>query len=172
MEKSHSGCPRTAWCVVNVFHKNGMSPLIITNSTICYSILRCYLPALYIKWRYMYSVISVKLYWLLGNTKKWTIDLFVAFEVRFLHSWAERNTTKHTSIFVCFFWFGIQQLSCREQPERAQVEAQYWGNPKVARLEGTPAILFWGRHSHTQIYIQTRNRTQQTWTQQTFVIAI
>jgi len=26
------------------------------------------------------------------------------------------------------------------QPERAQVEEQYWGNPKVARLEGTPAI--------------------------------
>jgi hypothetical protein len=39
---------------------------------------------------------------------------------------------------------------------------QYWGNPKVARLEGTPAILFWSRHSHTQIYKQTRNTTQHT----------
>jgi len=53
-------------------------------------------------------------------------------------------------------------LSCWVQPKRTQVEAQYWGNPKVARLEGTPAILIWSRHSHTQIYKQTRNRTQHT----------
>ena len=39
MEKSHSGCPRTAWCVVNMFHKNGMSPLIRTNGTIFYKFL-------------------------------------------------------------------------------------------------------------------------------------
>ena len=26
------------------------------------------------------------------------------------------------------------------QPKRAQVEAQYWGNPEVARLEDTPAM--------------------------------
>jgi len=71
MEKSHSGCPRTAWCVVNMFHKNGMSPLIITNGTtwICYSILYRNSPALYIRLKYMYSVISVKLDWLPGNTK-------------------------------------------------------------------------------------------------------
>jgi len=35
MEKSHSGCPRTAWCIVHMSHKNGMSPLILTNGTIC-----------------------------------------------------------------------------------------------------------------------------------------
>jgi len=56
---------------------------------------------------------------------------------------------------VGFFFFGLEstQLACRVQPEQAQVEAQYWGNPKVAWLEGNPAILFWSRHSynsHTQ----------------------
>jgi len=45
--------------------------------------------------------------------------------------------------FFCFF-FGLvsTQLACRVQPERIQMEAQYWGNPKVAQLQGTPAILF------------------------------
>jgi len=45
-----------------------------------------------------------------------------------------------TVYFVC----GLEstQLACRVQPKRTQVEAQYWGNPEVARLEGTPAILF------------------------------
>ena len=42
--KNH--CPRmekswTVWCVVNMFHKNGMRSLIIANSTTCYSILYC-----------------------------------------------------------------------------------------------------------------------------------
>jgi len=39
-----------------------------------------------------------------------------------------------------FFCFVLEsaQLACRVQPERAQVEAQYWGNVKVARLEGNP----------------------------------
>jgi len=42
------------------------------------------------------------------------------------------------------FFFGLEstQLACRVQKKRAQVEAQYWGEPEVARLEGTPAILF------------------------------
>jgi len=57
------------------------------------------------------------------------------------------------------FGFESTQLACRVQPKRAQVEAQYWGNPEVARLEGTPAMLFGSRHSHTQIHKQTRNRT-------------
>ena len=65
---------RTAWCVVNVFYKNGMKPLIIANGTICYSILYCNSPRLYIRTKYMYSVISVKLVWLPCNTIKWTID--------------------------------------------------------------------------------------------------
>ena len=39
MEKSHYCWPRTVWCVVNMFDKNGMSPLIIANGTKCYSIL-------------------------------------------------------------------------------------------------------------------------------------
>jgi len=68
--------------------------------------------------------------------------------------------TEHQTHFC--FCFESTQLACWVQSQRAQVEAQYWGNPKVARLEGTPAILFWSRHSYTQIYIQTRNRTQQT----------
>ena len=46
------------------------------------------------------------------------------------------------TFFLFFFGLESTQLACRVQPERAQVEAQYWGNPKVARLEGTPAISF------------------------------
>ena len=74
MEKSHSCWPRTVWCVVNMFRKNGMRPLIITNGTICYSILYFNSPALYIRLKCTYSVISVKLDWLPGNNKKCTID--------------------------------------------------------------------------------------------------
>ena len=33
------------------------------------------------------------------------------------------------------------QLAFRVQLKYTQVEAQYWGNPKVARPEGTPARL-------------------------------
>jgi len=89
MEKSHCCWPRTAWCVVNMFHKNGMRPLIITNGTVCYSTLYCNSPTLYNRLKYVYSVISVKLDWLPGSSKKWTIDLFVAFGVRFFHFWAD-----------------------------------------------------------------------------------
>jgi len=88
MEKSHSCWPRTIWCVVNMFHRNEMRPLIIANGTKCYSILYCNSPWLYIRLKYTYSVTSVKLDWLPGNSKKWTIDLFVAFGVRLVHSWA------------------------------------------------------------------------------------
>jgi len=63
-----------AWCVVNMFHENGMRPLIIANGTICCSILYCNSPRLYIRLKYLYPVISVKLDWLPGNSKKWTID--------------------------------------------------------------------------------------------------
>jgi len=107
MEKSHSCWPRTAWCVVNMFHKNGMRPLIITNGTICYSTLYCNSPWLYNRQKYVYSVISVKLDWLPGNSKKWTIDMFVAFGVRFFHSWADRNfvSFKHKRLV---FWNLVQ----------------------------------------------------------------
>jgi len=74
MEKLHSSWPRTVWCVVNVFHKNGLRPLIMSNSTICYSILYRNSPELYVRLTYTYSVISLKLDWLPGNSKKWTID--------------------------------------------------------------------------------------------------
>ena len=39
IERSHSGCPRTARCVVNMFHKNGMSSMTKNNGTIFYSVL-------------------------------------------------------------------------------------------------------------------------------------
>ena len=74
IEQSHSCWPRTVWCVVNMFHKNGMRPLIIASSTNFYSIWYCNSPRLYIRLKYTYSVISVKLDWLPGNSKKWTID--------------------------------------------------------------------------------------------------
>ena len=71
-----------------MFHKNGMRPLIIANGTKCYSILYCSSPWLYIRLKHTYSVICVKLDSLPGNSKKWTIDLFVAFGVWLVHSWA------------------------------------------------------------------------------------
>ena len=51
-----------------------MRPSIISNGTIFYSLLYCNSLRLYIRLKYMYSVISVKLDWLPGNSKKWTID--------------------------------------------------------------------------------------------------
>ena len=52
------------------------------------------------------------------------------------------KTDQGEELSFCFFVFGLEstQLARRVQLERAQVEAQYWGNLKVARLEGTPAI--------------------------------
>ena len=64
--------------------------------------------------------------------------------------------TAATSAVCLFFYFGVvsTQLVFRVQPTRTQVEAQYWGNSKVAQLQGTPARLIWRRHSHTQTYKQ------------------
>jgi len=98
MEKSHSGCSRTAWCVVNMFHKNGTSSLTRTNGPIFYSILCGNLRELYLRLRYMYSVISVIsviVDSLPGNTKNRGIDPFVAFGVRFFHSWADTVCVTH-----------------------------------------------------------------------------
>ena len=80
-----------------MFHRNGMSPLIIANGTKRYSILDCNSPWIYIRLKDTYSVISVQLDWLPGNSKKWTIDLFVAFGVRLVHSWADM-------FFICVAW--------------------------------------------------------------------
>jgi len=93
MEKSHSCWPRTVWCEVNMFYKNGMRPLMIPNGTKCYSILYCNSQWLYIRLKYMYSVISVIVDSLPGNTKKQGIDKFVAFGVRLVHSWAVLGCT-------------------------------------------------------------------------------
>ena len=38
--------------------------------------------------------------------------------------------------FLVFFGLESTQLACRVQPERAQVEAKYWRNLKIAQLEG------------------------------------
>jgi len=95
--KSHSGSPRTAWSVVNMFPKNGMGLLIRTNGTIFYSILNCNLRALHSRLKYVYSVISVIVDWLPGNTKNWAIDKFVAIGVRFFHSW--------TVVWVTDMWY-------------------------------------------------------------------
>ena len=49
-----------------------------------------------------------------------------------------------STFYPTLFFFGLEftQIACRVQQERAQVEAQDWGNSKVARLEDTPTILF------------------------------
>jgi len=85
MKKSHSGCPRTAWCVVNMCHKNGMSGSIRTHGTIFNSILYCNFQDLHSRLKCMYSVISVIVDSLPGNTKNRGIDPFVAVGVQFLH---------------------------------------------------------------------------------------
>jgi len=59
MEKSHSGCSWTAWCVVNMLHKNGMSPIIRTNGMIFCSILYLNFRSVYSRLKYMRSVILV-----------------------------------------------------------------------------------------------------------------
>ena len=71
MGKSHSCWPRTVWCVVNMFYKNGMRPLMIANGTKCYSIQYWNSPWPYIRLKYKCSVISVKLHSLPGNSEKW-----------------------------------------------------------------------------------------------------
>jgi len=67
MEKLHSSWLPTVWWVENMFEFFW----IMSNNTICYSILYCNSP---IGLKYTYSVISEKLDWLPGNSKKWTID--------------------------------------------------------------------------------------------------
>ena len=64
--------------------------------------------------KYTYSVISVKLDSLPGNSKKWGIDLFVAFAVRLVHSWARQlvyalpssstfvHIYRHIHMYICF----------------------------------------------------------------------
>ena len=49
---------------------------------------------------------------------------------------------RNDKLYFLFFDLVSTQLAFRVQPRRTQAEAQYWGNPKVARLEGTPTILF------------------------------
>ena len=58
-----------------------------------YSILYCNSQSLYIRLKFTYSVISVIVDSLPGNTKKQSIDKFVAFGVRFVHSWAAPLST-------------------------------------------------------------------------------
>jgi len=110
MEKSHSFGPRTVWFVVNMFHKHGMRPLIIANGTKCYSILYCNSPWLYIRLKYTYSVISVKVDSLPGNSTKWGIDLFVAFAVRLVHSWADVIMSLW-DIYHCETYFIVKYVS-------------------------------------------------------------
>ena len=83
-------------CAEKMFHKNGMRPLIIANGTKCYSILYCNSQSLHIRLKYTYSVISVIVDSLPGNTKKQGIDKFVVFGVRLVHSWAD---DMHTETF-------------------------------------------------------------------------
>jgi len=111
MEKSHSCWPRTVWRVVNMFHKNGMRPLIIANGIKCYSILYCNSKSLNIRLKYTYSVISVIVDSLPGNTKKQGIDKFVAFGVRLVHSWAVSLVTIVMSLFWRLIFF-VGQFIC------------------------------------------------------------
>jgi len=53
----------------------------------------------------------------------------------------KQNFSKYADIQKKNWVWYPHRLSCRVQPKRTQVEAQHWGNPKVARLEGTPALL-------------------------------
>jgi len=53
-------------------------------------------------------------------------------------SWVQAKQPARAIFY--FFWCGIHKLAYRVQPTRTQVLTQYWANPKVAQLEGTPAI--------------------------------
>ena len=82
-----------------MFQKKGMRerererererPLIFPNRTKRYSILYCNSQSLHNRLKSMYSVISVIVDSLPGNTKKQGTDKFVAFAVRLVHSWAD-----------------------------------------------------------------------------------
>ena len=63
----------------------------IDNHAKCYSILYCNSPWLYFRLKYTYLVISVKLDSLPGISTELRIDLFVAFGVLLVHSWARKS---------------------------------------------------------------------------------
>ena len=164
MEKSHSGCSRTVWCVVNIFHKNGMSPLIITNGTICYSILYSNSTQLYIRPIYMYSVISVIVDWLPGNTKKWTMDKFVAFGVRFFHSWADvsewvsRITHMNESCHTYFAYRSMDESYHIYEPVMSHIHHIYQYG-LVASHMGTSHVT---HTSHTGVWISHITHMNET----------
>ena len=137
----------------------GMRPLIIANGTKCYSILYCNSPWLYIRLKYTYSesAISVKLDSLPAKTKKQGIDLFVAFGVRLVHSWADKNTNNPANEkFVAFGWsfifFGqfvalIRFKICERRNVRwdasARVSSLSWQRCSLGRAEKWgPITLF------------------------------
>jgi len=68
---------------------------------------------------------------------------------------------------IFFVWFGIHTASVTSTAETHTGGGAVLGKPEGSPARRTPAIFFWSRHSHTQIYKQMRNRTQHT-----FVVAI
>jgi len=68
----------------------------------------------------------------------------------------------HTSF--CFFWFGIHTASIPSTAETHTGGGAVLGKPEGSpgRRHSRPAILFWSRHSHTQIYKQTRKLVKRT----------
>jgi len=61
--------------------------------------------------------------------------MFIDFE----NSLRFENLFKTKARFFVLFGAVSTQVAFRVLPKRTQVEAQYWGNPKLAWLEGTPA---------------------------------
>ena len=47
-----------------------------------------------------------------------------------------------STLFLFLVWFGIHRTSVLGTAETHTGGGAYWGNPKVARLQGTTAILF------------------------------
>ena len=77
----------------------------------------------------------------------------------------ERAFSIDAFLFI-YFWFWIHTASAPSTARTSTGGGAEIRKPWSATFEGTPAIhvstLFGSRHSHSQIYKQTRNRTQHT----------
>ena len=77
----------------------------------------------------------------------------------------ERAFSIDAFLFI-YFWFWIHTASAPSTARTSTGGGAEIRKPWSASFEGTPAIhvstLFGSRHSHSQIYKQTKNRTQHT----------
>ena len=84
-----------------MFHKNKMGSIIRSTGTIFYSLSYSNSRTHFYRLKYMYSVISVIVDSLPGNTKNWESTA----RVRLVHSWAERfKPRRFENVRFFLFW--------------------------------------------------------------------